>query len=101
MMTIKLSIIVPVYNEINLLSKFIEQLFETFDQKTTKFIFIDDGSNDGSKEFLKENISKFVNSAHFELILLNKKMKRHKPLINNKLQKYIIKMRKYEGIKEL
>ena len=64
-MTIKLSIIVPVYNEINLLSKFIEQLFETFDQKTTKFIFIDDGSNDGSKEFLKENISKFVNSEHF------------------------------------
>ena len=49
------------------------------------------------KEFIYRKI--FFNSIL--LILLNKKMKRHKPLINNKLQKYIIKMRKYEGIKEL
>ena len=71
-MTKELSIIVPVYNEINLIEKFIKKLFETFDQTTTKFIFIDDGSNDGSKEFLIENISNCINSENFELILLNK-----------------------------
>ena len=71
-MTKELSIIIPVYNEINLIEKFIKKLFETFDQKTTKFIFVDDGSSDGSKEFLIDNICNFINSENFELILLNK-----------------------------
>ena len=68
----ELSIIIPVYNEINLIEKFIKKLFKTFDQTITKFIFVDDGSNDGSKEFLIENISNFISSENFELILLNK-----------------------------
>ena len=40
-MTKELSVIVPVFNEINLIGKFIKKLFETFDKTTTKFIFID------------------------------------------------------------
>ena len=68
----EISVIIPVYNEINLIEKFINKLFETFDQKITKFIFIDDGSSDGSKEFLIDNISNFINSENFELILLDK-----------------------------
>ena len=68
----ELSIIIPVYNEINLIEKFIKKLFKTFDQKTTKYIFVDDGSTDGSKEYLIENISNFINSENFALILLSK-----------------------------
>ena len=71
-MTKELSVIIPVYNEINLIEKFVKKLFKTFDQKTTKFIFVDDGSDDGTKEFLIENISTFINTKNFELISLSK-----------------------------
>ena len=73
-MTKELSIIVPVYNENNLLEKFIKKLFETFDQTTTKFIFIDDGSNDGSKEFLIENISNYINDSKLQKFKKNQRI---------------------------
>ena len=71
-MTKKLSIIVPVYNEINLVNKFLRTLVDIFDQNETKFIIIDDGSNDGSKEYLVNNISNLINPNNYKLILLNK-----------------------------
>ena len=52
----KASIVIPIYNEINLIEKFINKLYSTFATLEVKFIFIDDGSNDGSKEWLLENI---------------------------------------------
>tara|TARA_Y100000590_G_C15731197_1_gene1017093 strand:+ start:2742 stop:3758 length:1017 start_codon:yes stop_codon:yes gene_type:complete len=50
---LKLSIIIPVYNEINFLEKFTKDLKNAFhDQKEIEFIFINDGSSDGSNEWL-------------------------------------------------
>ena len=71
-MNINASIIVPVFNEINLIEKFINNLFETFKNEKIKFIFIDDGSKDGSAEWLKSNLSKIFNKKNYELVLLNK-----------------------------
>ena len=67
-----LSIIIPIYNEINLIDQFVRKLIEVFDQTKTKFIFIDDGSKDGTKEFLIKNISNLINPKNFKLILLKK-----------------------------
>ena len=51
---INLSIIIPVYNEINNLEKFTTNLFQSFQKEKVEYIFIDDGSSDGSKEWLKD-----------------------------------------------
>ena len=66
------SIIVPVYNEINLIENFVKKLSQTFNNLNTKFIFIDDGSTDGSGNWLKENLKNFFNKNNFKLITLNK-----------------------------
>lgn len=47
----KLSIIIPVYNEINLLQIFIKQL-RSKSKSRNELIFVDGGSDDGTKEFL-------------------------------------------------
>ena len=57
-MNVNASIVVPVFNEINLIERFVNNLFETFKSEKIKFIFIDDGSIDGSAEWLKSNLSK-------------------------------------------
>ena len=49
-MQIELTILIPVYNEVNLLEKFVNNLVNTFDNITAKYVFIDDGSTDGSNE---------------------------------------------------
>ena len=71
-MNVNASIVVPVFNEINLIESFINNLFETFKNEKVKFIFINDGSKDGSSEWLKKNLSKIFNKKNYELILLNK-----------------------------
>jgi len=71
-MTKELSIIIPVYNEINLIDKFLKKLFNEFDQSKTKFIIIDDGSNDGSNKYLEKNVSNLIDQNNFKLILLKK-----------------------------
>ncbi len=71
-MNVSFSIIVPVYNEINIIEKFVKKLFETFRNLNVKFIFVDDGSKDGSAEWLKENLKKIYIKSNFELITLNK-----------------------------
>ena len=50
---IELSIIIPVYNEINYLDLFSKRLISSFEKIKTEYIFINDGSNDGSEEWLK------------------------------------------------
>ena len=50
-MSVDFSIIVPVYNEINLIDKFVNKLVKTFKNLDVKYIFIDDGSTDGSLEY--------------------------------------------------
>ena len=51
---IALSIVIPVFNEINFLSKLFEHIKHYFNNKKTEIIFVDDGSNDGSSEILNE-----------------------------------------------
>ncbi len=71
-MQFEASIIVPVYNEINSLETLCSKLKNTFEKHKTKYIFIDDGSNDGSTNWLKDNLSKIYSLKEFELITLNK-----------------------------
>ena len=75
----KLSIIVPVYNEVRYLDEFTKSLFSVFNNIDSEYIFVNDGSSDGSKELL-ENINETI-------ILINLK--------ENKGKGYAIK----EGIK--
>jgi len=71
-MNVNASIVVPVFNEIKLIDSFVNNLFETFKNEKVKFIFIDDGSIDGSADWLQNNLSKIFNKKKYELILLNK-----------------------------
>ena len=48
----KLSIIVPVYNEINYLERFTNNLIKSFHNQNVEYIFVNDGSTDGSTEWL-------------------------------------------------
>ena len=71
-MQIELTILIPVYNEVNLLEKFVNNLVNTFDNITAKYIFIDDGSTDGSNEWLSKNIPIICKLYKYDLILLKK-----------------------------
>ena len=71
-MNVNASIVVPIYNEINLIDNFVNNLFKTFKNEKVKFIFIDDGSKDGSSEWLKINLSKIFDKTNYELITLKK-----------------------------
>ena len=64
----KLSIIIPVFNEINYIEEFTSNLLNTFINENVEYIFINDGSNDGSEKWLESYIktqpeenNKFVN----------------------------------------
>lgn len=48
-----LSILIPVYNEINYLKEFTTRLIDSFKNENVEYIFINDGSTDGSSEWLK------------------------------------------------
>ena len=66
----KLSIIIPIYNEAKIISNFLEKLQKTFKEVNCKYIFIDDGSKDGTSDILNKLISKlFINSNYKELKL--------------------------------
>jgi glycosyltransferase involved in cell wall biosynthesis len=71
-MSIKASIVVPIYNEINLIEKFINKLNLTFSKLNIKFIFVDDGSNDGTQKWLKVNIPLIFESEKYKLLTLKK-----------------------------
>ena len=66
-----LSIIIPVYNEKNFLLRLFEQLKEHFNQNNIEIIFVDDGSNDGSSEILKNLKDKQNYKFSFKLIKLD------------------------------
>ena len=66
------SIIIPVYNEINIIDKFVKKLDKTFKDHNPKIIFINDGSSDGTTEWLKNNLIKVFSNKNFELIDLKK-----------------------------
>jgi len=68
----KISIIVPIYNEIRIINDFINKLLSTFNDLHVKYIFIDDGSNDGSQKWLEDNIPIIFKEKNHKLILLKK-----------------------------
>jgi len=53
----KLSILIPIYNEIAYLDEFTKRLKQTFDSEDAEYIFINDGSTDGSNEWLDKFVS--------------------------------------------
>ena len=65
-----LSIIIPVYNEINYLADFTKRLQSSFKGEDVEYIIIDDGSTDGSKkwlsDFIKNKLLKNVNFINIE-----------------------------------
>ncbi len=54
----KLSILIPVYNEIRYLELLTEKLFKSFKNENVEYIFINDGSTDGSREWIENFIKK-------------------------------------------
>ena len=66
-----LSIIIPVYNEINFLNKLFDQLKTYFNQSNAEIIFVDDGSTDGSENLLKELKEKKHYNFVFKLVRLD------------------------------
>ncbi len=49
-----LSIVIPVFNEVNFLKELFEQIKKYFNNKYTEIIIVDDGSTDGSSNLLEE-----------------------------------------------
>ena len=49
---LKLSIVIPVFNEINCLEQFTQKICRTFKDEIVEYIFVDDGSYDGSSDWL-------------------------------------------------
>ncbi len=47
-----ISILIPVYNEVTYLDDFTSRLLKSFEKENAEYIFINDGSTDGSKEWL-------------------------------------------------
>ena len=44
----KLSIVIPVFNEINFINKLFDQIVTYFNKKNVEIVVVDDGSTDGS-----------------------------------------------------
>ena len=68
----KLSIIVPIFNEIKIIEKFITSLSNTFEKKNCQYIFIDDGSFDGTVEKTQLVLNNIFNKNDFKYVRLNK-----------------------------
>ena len=63
-----LSIVIPVFNEINFLDELFEQIKKFFNNEHTEIIIVDDGSNDGSSNLLAELKNK--NNYKFSLKII-------------------------------
>ena len=62
----------PVFNELKSLNKICYKLKDSFKDHKIKYIFVDDGSTDGSCEWLSENLNLIFTENNFELIKLTK-----------------------------
>ena len=62
---IRLSVIVPAYNEIATIEKILTRIREQKIQDVEiEIVVVDDGSTDGSREFLSENPSLYLSLIH-------------------------------------
>ncbi len=71
-MSASVSIIIPVFNEKKIIEKFVEKLLTTFSHLNIKYIFVDDGSVDGTQEWLETNLPNIFFQKNYELIILKK-----------------------------
>ena len=67
----KLSIIVPVFNEVKIIDKFIPSLLRAFEKINCKYIFVDDGSTDGTSEKILEILQTSFKEKDFKYTKLN------------------------------
>ncbi len=66
-----LSIVIPVFNEVNFLNDLFEQIKRYFNNKYTEIVIVDDGSNDGSSNLLEELKKKNNYKFSFKIIRLD------------------------------
>ncbi len=66
-----LSIVIPVFNEINFIDELFEQIKKYFNNENTEIIIVDDGSNDGSSNLLAEFKEKNNYKFSFKVIRLD------------------------------
>ena len=73
-----LSIVIPVFNEVDFLNELFEQIKKYFNNKYTEIIIVDDGSTDGSSDLLEELKKKIIINfllKLLDLILIQEKEK--------------------------
>ncbi len=88
----KLSILIPIYNEIAYLDEFTKRLKKSFDNEDAEYIFINDGSTDGSNEWLDKFVSD-QKSKRIKLVNLKKNYGKGKALqqgIKNSTGDYLL-----------
>ena len=88
-----LSIVIPVYNEINFIHKLFEQIKLYFDKENIEIVVVDDGSTDGSHDILKELKQKKEYRFNFKLIKLDVNSGKGKAIqtgIKNSIGEYIL-----------
>ncbi len=66
-----LSIVIPVFNEVNFLNELFEQIKKYFNNKYTEIVIVDDGSTDGSSNLLEELKKKYNYKFSFKIIRLD------------------------------
>ena len=88
-----LSIVIPVFNEVNFLHSLFHQLKKEFNKSNTEVIFVDDGSTDGSTEIIekiiKEESYNFL-LKHIKLDINSGKGKAIQTGIKNSKGEYIL-----------
>ena len=88
-----LSIVIPVFNEINFLYKLFDQIKLYFNSENIEIIVVDDGSTDGSSNLLKEIKDKKNYKFTFKLIKLDINSGKGKAIqtgIKNSVGEYIL-----------
>ena len=88
-----LSIVIPVFNEINFLEELFKQIKNFFNNDYTEIIFVDDGSNDGSSNLLAELKKKNNYKFSLKIIRLDTNSGKGKAIqigINNSNGEYVL-----------
>ena len=88
-----LSIIIPVFNEINFLQKLFDELKSYFNKEDIEIIVVDDGSYDGSSDILKELQKQKNYKFSFKIIKLDINSGKGKAIqtgIKNALGEYVL-----------